>query len=426
MGHLVGIAHLLDGAGAVAAADDRDARAFRHRRGDGLGALGKFREFKDAHGAVPDNGSGVLHGLGEELLRLRPDVQTLPAGRDGVRGDDLAPGVGGEPVGHDDVHRQQQLHAGLLRLGEHVLAVVDLLGVEQGIAGLVALGLEERERHAAADDQRIGLLEQVLDHGQLVGDLRAAEHGHERALGIVDRAAERGQLLLHEEAAVRGQIVRDAGGGGVGAVHRAERVGNVHVRHGGKLFGKFGVVLLLARIKARVLQQQHLARPERGGLGLGVGADGILGKLDRFSEQLGKADGDAAERQVGLGVGVLFGLAEMGADDQRGAVVEQVLDRGQSGADALVVGDLVGRLVQRHVEVHAQQHFLAGKAHVADALLFVIHILDLLIIYFPFRTHCSTQIPILQVKSVNFCPFPPEKSTFNQTKCFVAMHALLV
>lgn len=218
----------------------------------------------------------------------------------------------------------------------------------------------------------------------MVGDLRAAENGHERALGIVHRAAESGQLLLHEEAAVRGQIVRNAGGGGVSAVHRAERVGNVHIRHGSELLGELGIVLLLAGIKAGVLKQQDLARLERGGLRLGVGADGILGELDRLAEQLGKADGNALERQVGLGVGVLFGLAEVGADDQRGAVVQQVLDRGQSGADALVVGDLVGRLVQRHIEVHAQQHFLAGKAHVADALLFVIHILDLLIIVFSF------------------------------------------
>ena len=167
-------------------------------------------------------------------------------------------------------------------------------------------------------------------------------------------------------------------------MHRAERVGNIHIRHGSKLLGELGIVLLLAGIKAGVLKQQDLARLERGGLRLGVGADGILGELDRLSEQLGKADGNALERQVGLGVGVLFGLAEMGADDQRGAVVQQILDRGQSGADALVVGDLVGRLVQRHIEVHAQQHFLAGKAHVADALLFVIHILDLLIIVFSF------------------------------------------
>ena len=110
-------------------------------------------------------------------------------------------------------------------------------------------------------------------------------------------------------------------------------------------------------------------------------ASAVVNKLAQLDPQ---TYGDAAERQVGLGVGVVFGLAEMGADDQRGAVVQQVLDRGQSGADALVVGDLVGRLVQRHVEVHAQQHFLAGKAHVADALLFVIHIFDLLIIVFYF------------------------------------------
>ena len=50
----------------------------------------------------------------------------------------------------------------------------------------MALGLEEGEDHAAADQQLVGLAEQVVDDPELVGDLGAAEHddvGPLRALG---------------------------------------------------------------------------------------------------------------------------------------------------------------------------------------------------------------------------------------------------
>ena len=42
----------------------------------------------------------------------------------------------------------------------------------------VALRGEEREAHAAADEQPVDLGQQRLDDGQLVADLRAAEHDH--------------------------------------------------------------------------------------------------------------------------------------------------------------------------------------------------------------------------------------------------------
>jgi hypothetical protein len=46
----------------------------------------------------------------------------------------------------------------------------------------IALGAEERVRHAPADEQRIHALEQGLDDLDLVRDLRAPQHGHERPL----------------------------------------------------------------------------------------------------------------------------------------------------------------------------------------------------------------------------------------------------
>lgn len=102
--------------------------------------------------------------------------------------------------------------------------------------------------------------EQIVDDADLIGHLRAAEDGHKRALRILERLAHDGQLLLDQQSGIRGQIRRNTGGGSVRAVHRAERIGDIDLRHGGKLLGKFGVIFLLAGIKTQVLQQQELAR----------------------------------------------------------------------------------------------------------------------------------------------------------------------
>ncbi len=47
---------------------------------------------------------------------------------------------------------------------------------------------------------RSTLAEQVLDHLDLVGDLRAAEDGDERTLGRSERVPEIPQFLLHQQS----------------------------------------------------------------------------------------------------------------------------------------------------------------------------------------------------------------------------------
>ena len=81
--------------------------------------------------------------------------------------------------------------------------------------------------------------------------------------GMLQRAAEEGQLLLHQEAGDGGQIMRDALGAGVRAVRRAEGVVDVDIAQRGKLPRKAGIVRLLFGMEAQVLQQQHLAGLER-------------------------------------------------------------------------------------------------------------------------------------------------------------------
>ena len=85
---------------------------------------------------------------------------------------------------------QHDLDARLLGPLEVAADGVELVLLEQALADLVALGLEEGEDHAAADQQPVGLAEQVVDDAELVGDLRAAEHDDVGPLRVVGEPAQ--------------------------------------------------------------------------------------------------------------------------------------------------------------------------------------------------------------------------------------------
>ena len=63
----------------------------------------------------------------------------------------------------------------------------------------------------------------------------------------------------------------------------------------------------------------------------------------------------------------------MGAGDHSGALLQQVFDRGDSGNDALVAGDLAGLLVLGDVEIAAQQDLLALHVNIINGFLVVVH-----------------------------------------------------
>ena len=280
-------------------------------------------------------------------------------------------GVGGELGGGQAVHGEEQLDALLLGLLHHLAGVLNPVLLQQGLAHLGALGLGEGVGHAAADDDGVGDVQQVVDDADLGGHLGAAQDSHQGALGVGQGAAHDLQLLLDQEAGHGGQIGGHAGGGGVGTVDRAEGVGHIDLRHRGHFLGQLGVVLGLARLKAGVLQQHDLPGLEGGGLGLGVGADHVPGHDHRLAQQLAEADGHRLQGQLGLHLAL--GLAQVGAGDHSGALVQQVLNGGQSGADALIVGDGSGGLVLGDIEVAAQKHLLAGDVDVLDRLFVVVH-----------------------------------------------------
>ena len=177
----------------------------------------------------------------------------------GIALDDLRPGRVGHLIRDDVVHRQADL---ALCLAQQLAGQVHLVALDQALADLFVLSEEEGVGHRAADEQRVGLVQQRLDDVDLVGDLGAAEDRDERALAACHGVAEELQLLLDEEAdrpRLALHHLRHAEGAGVLAVGGAEGVIDVDVAELRELAGEVGVVLLLVLMESEVLQQQDVA-----------------------------------------------------------------------------------------------------------------------------------------------------------------------
>ena len=401
MCHLVGIAQLLHSRRAIAATHNGNSVCLAQRLGHGPGTHGKLIKLKHAHRPVPDNRAGVCNGSAVELHSLRPDVQALPSVGDlpGLHNSGVS--IRGKAVGDDGVHRQQQLHALVRRLFYHFIGVVHPLALQQRIADFAALSGGEGIGHATADNNSVGNLQQVVDDADLGGDLAAAQDSYQGPLGIFQRAAHDPQLLFDQEARHSRQVSCHAGGGGMGPVHGAESVGHIDIRKGGQLFGKLGVVLGLALFKAGVLQQQDLARLQSGGLGGGIFSHHIMGKEHLPAQQLGQALGHRGQgqlpqrlfpcllRQLGRILALFkllfhplvkhrLGLAQMGASNNRRAVLQQVLNGGQGRHNTLVAGDGSCLLVLGDIEIAAQEHLLAGNVYICNGFFVIIHIDTLL------------------------------------------------
>ena len=78
--------------------------------------------------------------------------------------------------------------------------------------------------HAAAEQQGVDAAEQMLEHGELVGDFRPTEDSDEGPLGIVQQPRERCFLALEEQPGIGRQQIRHADGRSVCTVRGAEGV----------------------------------------------------------------------------------------------------------------------------------------------------------------------------------------------------------
>ena len=149
----------------------------------------------------------------------------------------------------------------------------------------------------------------------------------------------------------------------------AEGVVDKDVGHGGQLLGQLRIVLGFALHVADVLKQHDFAVLQSGGLCLGVLADNIGGHDDGLAQKLTQTVGDDLQGQLRLPLAL--GLAHMGAENDAGAMLNQVFDGRQGGDDALIAGDFA--FLGGDVEVAAAQDLLAADVDVSDGLLVVIH-----------------------------------------------------
>ena len=226
--------------------------------------------------------------------RVGTDVHAHPIVGDRSHGHDLARIGAVDPLGHPEVDREEQLvrvrslHQGARHLDPIVL--------DQRGSRLHALGTEEGEHHGSADEESIDPRQEVLDHVDLTRDLRAPEHGEERSHRLVERPAEVAELRLHEESGYgRRKVMGDPLGRGVGPVGGAERVVHVALGQRGERPGELGIVGLLLRVEAEVLQEQTGPRLDRPGPGLGCLPHAIVDECDLAPEELPEPGGDRGE-----------------------------------------------------------------------------------------------------------------------------------
>src|SRR6185503_4672450 len=163
---LVRYAGLVDGAYGVAASDDGGCGLVAgNGAGNGIGPLGKVREFEYSCGAVPYDGAGMGDDFFNGGDRLGTDVETLPVGRKVLR---RIPCLGlcvvREAVGEDIVDRKQQVDSLCLGFLQSLLGELDLVFFNKGLTCCHAFRTIEGVSHAADDHERVDFVEQVLDN----------------------------------------------------------------------------------------------------------------------------------------------------------------------------------------------------------------------------------------------------------------------
>ena len=348
----------------------------------------------------------------EELLGIRTDVQTHLVSRNGVGSHDFRSdvliGLREDRV-HHDIGRQHEFDAVLLSALDVALDGLDLILFQQGGADLEALGLEEGVNHAAANDQTVGLVEQVFDHTELVGDLGTAEHDGQRAFRLNGSAGQSLDFLLDQQAGSSRKIGSNVVIGALCAVHDAEAIGYERFAERSNLLGISGALLrILAgffRVVTHVLQQNDIAVAHCGDLGLGILTIGVFSQRDLDAEQLAETSSDRGKGQFRNDLALR--TAEVSHQNDLRAFFAQGLNGRQSGLDTTVIGDRGA--VQRNVEIGANENALA---------LEISKILECLHVY-PFLAACKRGMVILPFTNNTSSNEQKHHAVRKQAWCFV-------
>mmetsp|Transcript_24291 Transcript_24291/g.76681 ORF Transcript_24291/g.76681 Transcript_24291/m.76681 type:complete len:426 (-) Transcript_24291:71-1348(-) len=376
---------LLAGRGRVATANDGDgARAGggHNRIHEGFGANLEFRHLEDAHGAVPDNGLGLINSL---FVR-RHGLLTAVKAHETIGDTLLLCGsldltVLAKLGGDGEVHRQDDLNSQVLRLLHDVGNDLRALLVIEGRAdGHVVADLQEGVGHAAANDHLVDLVQHVHDELDLVADLGTTQDG-EDGLRRGFQDLRKGVELLGHQTAGALYVKTLANHGAVRAVGGAKGVVAVDVREladGRAELGDLVLVrlhlvalrvhalALLLDMKAQVLQQEDRAgRRIRAGR-LDLSAAAVRQEGHRLPKLLLHDLGHRRQRVL-VHLATVWPAQVRGENHGLGAALQDALDGGQRAVDALRVGDDGWvLLVLGHVEVHTHEDTLAGNVNILD------------------------------------------------------------
>ncbi|EGE56036.1 hypothetical protein RHECNPAF_770084 [Rhizobium etli CNPAF512] len=360
IGEIVGNAGMVERRDGVAATGNRGqlsgcgALSGIFRGSDGCGIEGL--DFEGAERTVPDERCGALDPSVDSLDRFRPDVEQHGIGGNSVDIDRRAGRTRLEFAGDHTVFRQDDGAACSRGLDHDLLGGLGEIMFAERLADIGAAGGDEGVGHAAADDERVDLLDEVHQQVDLGRDLGTADNCDHRA----DRGAEaffqRFQLGLHGAPGIGRQVMGKALGRGMGAVSGGEGVVDINIAVGGKRLGEVGIVLFLAFVEARVFQKQDITVIHRGDGG-GGGLAGAVGRrrhgvIEHF------LDGGGNQRQRQIRRRAVLRSAEMGEQDHLGALLGQFEDRRRHTLDARRIGDLA--ILDRNVEVDADEHALAA------------------------------------------------------------------
>ena len=105
-----------------------------------------------------------------------------------------------ELVGNDVIDRQQELQLPGFCRAQKLARQVDFVRFDQRFSHLLALSFQERVRHAAADDEGVDFIHEVLDDADFVAHLGAAQNGDKRLLGMLQGLAQISEFFFHEQA----------------------------------------------------------------------------------------------------------------------------------------------------------------------------------------------------------------------------------
>ncbi len=384
---------MIDGADGITAADDADCAGIGHSLAYAHGAGREFGHFKAAHRAIPDYGLGSLDFGGIQLQGFRADVQSHPTGRN-VFANDLGIGVSIEFISRDIVYWEQEFDAGGLGCVQRLFGGFEQVVFAQRRADLMAERLQEGIGHAAADQERVDVADQVLQDFQLAGNFGAADDRHKGTLRFFQSQAEIVNFLLHQEAgdarsALGAHVLADDRRGGVLAFRCAKGVVDIDVTIGGQfrrhrvlqrlvLGLELGSILvaqtiglglgLFAFFKAGVLQHQNLPGLQRGDSSVSLHA--VRRELDWLAQYLGQIFSHWLQAQFRL-VAIGFRTTQVAHQGQSRALVKDVLNGRQGRLNAGVIRDLA--VLERDVEVNPHNDFFACERYVFYR--FFVHVL---------------------------------------------------